>query len=79
MNGPLLHVGTAMMLATASAANATITIYTSQASYLAAISSTGVDTFDDMPGAFVASPLSRTAGSYGYSASAPNGACGPKK
>jgi len=48
-------------------AQAAITIYTSQTSYLAAVSNTGVDTFNNLtPGAQLAASLNRTAGSYAY-------------
>ncbi len=47
--------------------------YNSQAAYLAAISNPGTDTFDDMPGTLVGSPINRSAGAYTYTASVPNG------
>lgn len=54
----------------ATSAQAVITIYTTQAAYLAAISAPGVDTFDDLnPTGSVAGPLNRTAGAYSYKAS----------
>jgi PEP-CTERM motif len=50
------------------AAQATITVYTTQASYLAAVSAPGVDTYDDLRPLFEVfpSPLNRNAGSYRY-------------
>lgn len=55
-------------------AQAAITAYTTQASYFAAHSAPGVDTFDNLdPTAVLSTPQSRTAGSYSYSTSvAPN-------
>ena len=45
------------------------TAYTSQASFLAAISNVGVDTFDDLDVTTYPSPLNRSAGAYSYTAS----------
>jgi hypothetical protein len=57
-------------LTAATAANATITIYTTQAAFLAAVSAPGVDTFNDLSTTTsTASPLNRTAGAYTYRAS----------
>ncbi len=54
----------------AASAHATITIYNTQASYLAAISMPGVDTYDDLdPTTSLAGPVNRTAGAYAYTAS----------
>lgn len=65
---PGLHALAALLLASGTA-QAAITVYTSQASYLAAISAPGTDTFDDLTiGTFVPGPISRTAGAYGYTA-----------
>jgi hypothetical protein len=59
----------AAALLSVTAAHATITIYTTQASYLAAISAPGVDTYEDLtPNAGTAGPLNRTAGAYSYTA-----------
>ena len=55
-----------------SQSQASFVTYTTQASYLAAISNPGVDTYDDLPLGFVSSPLNRTAGTYTYTASTPN-------
>jgi hypothetical protein len=50
-------------------AHSTLTIFTSQASFLSQIAEAGVDTFDDLSQVVVTSPRSRTAGAYGYTAS----------
>ncbi|MDB5934305.1 MAG: hypothetical protein JWQ01_1649 [Massilia sp.] len=60
----------AVLLCTAAAAHADITVYTDQAAFLAALSAPGVDTFDDLTTAQTGSPLARTAGAYSYRASA---------
>ncbi len=52
-------------------AQAQFTTYTTLASYLAALGSTGTDTYDDLPIASTGSPLSRTAGAFTYRATAP--------
>ena len=57
----------------AGAAQASIVTYTSQSSYLAAISAPGVETFNNLPLAPVNSPLTRAAGAYGYTATAASG------
>ncbi len=59
------------MLALASQASAAITVYTTQASYLAAISSPGVDNYTGFSITGVTpSPITRTAGAYGYTGTA---------
>lgn len=64
----------AVAVSLAAPAQATLTFYSDQASYLAAIASPGVDTFAGLSiVGLTASPMSRTAGVYGYIASAPNG------
>lgn len=63
-----LAAATALLLSP-SAARADITVYTSQTAFLAAVSAPGVDTFDDLAIVPYASPLSRSAGSYSYTAS----------
>lgn len=60
----------AALLIVAGASHATITVFTSQSAFLAAVSAPGVDTFDDLPLASVSSPLVRGAGSYGYTGTA---------
>ncbi len=59
-------IAAAAMLAGAPAANAALTTYTSQAGYLAAVGTTGVDTFDDLDIEPYDTPLPRTAGDYSY-------------
>lgn len=54
----------------ASAAHADVTVYTDRTAFLAAITLPGTDTYNDLSGALTPSPLMRTAGSYGYRASA---------
>lgn len=59
------------LLMTAGGAQAAISVYTSQASYLAAISAPGVDTYENFSiTGSTPSPVVRTAGSYGYTANA---------
>lgn len=59
----------AVLFGTGSTAHAAITIYTTEASYLAAISSPGVDTFEDFNiSGSTPSPVVRAAGIYGYTA-----------
>lgn len=55
------------------AASAAIVTYTNEAAFLAAISAPGTDSFNDLSLLFMTSPLSRSAGSYGYTAGATNG------
>ena len=50
-------------------AQAQVTTYTSLATWTAAVASVGIDTYNDLPGASVPSPLNRTAGAYNYVAS----------
>ena len=56
----------AALLAVAGSAQATITVFTSQASFLAAVSAPGVDTYNDLALTSVPSPITRNAGVYGY-------------
>jgi hypothetical protein len=58
----------AVLLLAANAAQADITVYTSQSAYLAAVGDTGVDSFDDLPIDLIDAPLTRSAGAYGYEA-----------
>ncbi|WEF35021.1 PEP-CTERM sorting domain-containing protein [Pseudoduganella chitinolytica] len=62
-------IASAVMLCAASA-QAAITTYTSQSAYLAAVGTTGVDSFDDLDVDEYAGPLDRTAGTYGYTIAA---------
>jgi hypothetical protein len=62
-------VGSCFALLYAAAAHATIIVYSSQSSYLAAISAPGFDTYDDLnPTDILNTPQTRTAGAYGYTA-----------
>jgi hypothetical protein len=64
-------IGACFALLYANAAHATIIVHTTQSSYLAAISAPGVDTYDDLdPTDTLSTPQTRTAGPYGYTASA---------
>lgn len=54
----------------ATSANASITAYTSQAEYLAAVGTTGVDTFDDLSLVNYPTPAPRQAGAFGYTVTA---------
>ncbi len=48
------------------AAHSALTVYTSQAAFLSAVTGPGVDTFDDLPLDAVPGPLNRSAGTYDY-------------
>ncbi|MEO5733012.1 MAG: PEP-CTERM sorting domain-containing protein [Rubrivivax sp.] len=67
----LKPLAAAAFLAMAGASHAAITVYTSQATFLAAVTSPGVDTYTgfSITGG-TPSPIVRTAGAYGYIASA---------
>lgn len=70
----LKPVALAALLAATGAANAAITVFTSSASFLAAVGASGTDAFTGFSITGVtASPINRTAGSFDYSASAANG------
>ncbi|CDG82103.1 FxDxF family PEP-CTERM protein [Janthinobacterium agaricidamnosum] len=56
----------AALLLASSAAHATITVFTSQSAYLAAVGDTGVDSFDDLDIDALDTPLARAAGAYSY-------------
>ncbi|WP_185965014.1 PEPxxWA-CTERM sorting domain-containing protein [Glacieibacterium frigidum] len=58
----------AMSLAFGSAAQAAITVYTDAAAFLAAVDNFGVDDFNDLAVSSTPGPLSRSAGTYGYTA-----------
>ena len=66
----LLPLALASAMCFAGSAQATFTVYTTQASYLAAISAPGVDNYNDLTIAPTGSPLNRTAGAYTYQAAA---------
>ncbi|MCU0633565.1 MAG: PEP-CTERM sorting domain-containing protein [Gemmatimonadaceae bacterium] len=57
------------------ALQAQITVHTTLASWLAAVTAPGVDTYDDLDvdEGFYDTPLARTAGVHGYELSSPNG------
>jgi hypothetical protein len=60
----------AAMLAAAGSAHSAINVFTSEASFLAAVVNAATDTFNDLtPGMAYAGPLNRSAGAYSYSAS----------
>ena len=56
----------AALLCAAAAAQADITVYTSQAAFLAAVQAPGVDTYDDLTIMNYGESLDRTAGAYSY-------------
>jgi hypothetical protein len=63
---PGLHA-LATLLLMSGTAQAAITVYTTQASFLSAISAPGTDTFNDLAvGSFPFGPITRTAGSHVY-------------
>ncbi len=64
----------AALMAAALPAQAALSFFTSAASFLAAVSATGVDTFEEASaGGSHASPFNRTAGVYNYQAAATGG------
>ena len=63
----------AALLAVSANSHAAFTVFTSQASFLAAVDAPGVDTFTGLPLTFVNSPIARSAGPYPYSASSTTG------
>jgi hypothetical protein len=64
----------ACLLVASSGSRADITVFTSEASFLAAVSAPGVDTFTGFPTtAVTASPITRAAGPYTYNASSGSG------
>lgn len=66
-----LLAGAAML--SASSASAAITVFTTQADFLAAVTGPQTDTFNDLSETLIGSPLNRTVGSYGYQVTAANG------
>lgn len=64
----LLSAAAALLFASGTA-RADITLHTSQATYQAAVGTTGVDTFDDLGTGPILTPVDRLAGSFGYTAS----------
>ena len=55
-------------LAASAAAHATITVYSSAASFQSAVTAAGTDTFDSLLLGALAAPLVGSAGSHGYTA-----------
>jgi hypothetical protein len=66
----------AALLGAGAAARADITVYTSQADFLAAVSAPGYDSFDDLSIAPYDPTLARSAGAYSYQAYSPAGLWG---
>lgn len=58
----------AAMLSFGAPANATITMFTDEASFLAALGASGTDTFADLASGAFGGPLVRSAGTFGYTA-----------
>ncbi|MEO8409005.1 MAG: PEP-CTERM sorting domain-containing protein [Propionivibrio sp.] len=65
----------AALICGATASHASLISYTNQANFLAAVSAPATDTFNDLPFPLnvVASPLARSVGAYGYTATAGGG------
>ncbi len=77
LSASLKPLALAALLAAAGGAHAALTVYTSQASFLAALAAPGVDTFDSLGvNVDLADPLSRSAGAYGYTAASSGGGAG---
>jgi hypothetical protein len=66
----------AAMLCGAAGAQAAITVHTSEAAFLSAVSAPGVDTFDDLTVASYGDVVHRTAGAYDYQAYSATGIWG---
>jgi hypothetical protein len=66
----LKAVSFAVLLLAAAAAQADVVVYTDRAAFLAALSASGTDTFNDLSRAETGTPLARVAGAYSYLASA---------
>lgn len=66
----------ALMAGVSAAAQATTTMYTDEAAYLAAISGAATDSFDDLGIQYYGTSLTRTVGDYSYQLSAPQGLYG---
>jgi hypothetical protein len=69
MKSRALAVIAAAVFGVCGSAHAAFAVFTSQSSFLAQLSNPGVDTFDDLSKSLLPDTLSRTAGSYTYSAS----------
>jgi hypothetical protein len=70
---PLKAFCVAALLCASAAANATITVYTSESAFNAAVTNPGTDTFDDLDIGPLSDTVTRPAGAYQYTASAPTG------
>lgn len=66
----------ALIAGAGTAAQATTTVYTDEAAYLAAISGAATDSFDDLGVQFYGDSITRSAGDYGYQLGATNGLYG---
>jgi hypothetical protein len=67
----LRPIAAALAIFAATSSQATIQVFTDEASFLAALSVYGTDTFDDLvPGDGIDGPLARSAGSVGYTVTA---------
>jgi hypothetical protein len=73
---PLKSLCLAALLCASAAANATITVYTSESAFNAAVSNLGTDTFADLGTGPLADTVTRSAGPYSYTASAEGGLWG---
>ena len=68
---PLAFIG---LLAAASSSHAVVTVFDSEATFLAAVTAPGVDTFAGFSTTeLTPSPITRSAGAYTYTASSPSG------
>jgi hypothetical protein len=70
LNIPRPAVALALVAMAAAPAAAQVTVFTDRAAFLAAVGTFGVDRFDDLPAGERAAPLARSAGGYGYTATA---------
>lgn len=66
----------ALLVGACGASQAALSIFTTAASFAAATATPAVDAFTGIPLAFISSPIVRTVGAYGYSASANGGLFG---
>jgi hypothetical protein len=73
---PLKAFCVAALLCASAAANATITVYTSESAFNAAVTNAGTDNLDDLALGPLADTVLRPAGAYQYTASAPGGLWG---
>lgn len=64
------------LVMSAGVSNAALNVYTTAASFGTAVTASGTDTYDTLQPGFIASPLTRTAGAYGYTAGASGGLYG---